>query len=193
VVTASDDGTARVWDAANGQPVTSPLAHQGIVQSVVESAAFAVFHPAGTLNNVVSAAFSPDGTRVITASEDGTARVWDAANGQPVTGPLAHQDWVVSAAFSPDGTRVVTASTDKTARVWDLPLDNGTLADWAHIAERSPFILHGIAVMLRPPPSYLPPAAVPIAPAPKKAPWLTSPSVAPSPDERRAISRTQLP
>ena len=68
---------------------------------------------------VVSAAFSPDGTRVVTASEDNTARVWDAATGKPLTGALAHQGGVMSAAFSPDGTRVVTASRDKTARVWD--------------------------------------------------------------------------
>ena len=66
-----------------------------------------------------SAAFSADGTRVVTASGDKTARVWDAATGTPVTRPLQHQDPVVSAAFSPDGTRVVTASWDKTARVWD--------------------------------------------------------------------------
>jgi WD40 repeat protein len=65
------------------------------------------------------AAFSPDGRRVVTASDDRTARVWDTASGQPVTPPLTHQDQVWHAAFSPDGRRVVTASWDQTARVWD--------------------------------------------------------------------------
>ena len=69
---------------------------------------------------MVSAAFSPDGTRVVTASDDKTARVWDAATGQPVTRPLAASGPRVSATFSPDGTRVVTASGDNTARVWDV-------------------------------------------------------------------------
>ncbi|HEX4420606.1 MAG TPA: hypothetical protein VH165_21975, partial [Kofleriaceae bacterium] len=70
-------------------------------------------------DSINAAAFSPDGTRVVTASVDNTARVWDARTGKPLTAPLAHQDAVRSAAFSPDGTRLVTASSDNTARVWD--------------------------------------------------------------------------
>ncbi|MCP4304288.1 MAG: TIR domain-containing protein, partial [bacterium] len=68
-----------------------------------------------------SAAFSPDGTRVVTASGDNTARVWDAATGAETVVLTGHDGPVWSAAFSPDGTRVVTASSDdNTARVWDV-------------------------------------------------------------------------
>ncbi|HZU39340.1 MAG TPA: tetratricopeptide repeat protein, partial [Gemmataceae bacterium] len=66
-----------------------------------------------------NAEFSPDGTRVVTASEDGTAQVWDAATGQPVGPPFHHTDHVKNAHFNPAGDRVVTASSDGTARVWD--------------------------------------------------------------------------
>jgi WD40 repeat protein len=66
-----------------------------------------------------SSAFSPDGTRIVTASQDDTARVWDAATGQQIAQLQGHTAPVDSAAFSPDGTRIVTASGDDTARVWD--------------------------------------------------------------------------
>ena len=98
VVTASNDQTARVWDAATGSPRTAPLQHEGAVEE---------------------ASFSPDGRKVVTASADHTARVWDAETGAPLTQPLPHGAGVAYASFSPDGRRVVTASLDKTARVWD--------------------------------------------------------------------------
>ena len=72
----------------------------------------------GHRGRVNSAAFSPDGTQVVTASLDGTARVWDVGTAA-VTVLRGHEREVNSAAFSPDGTRLVTASWDGTARVWD--------------------------------------------------------------------------
>ena len=65
--------------------------------------------------------------RIITASEDTTARVWDAESGKPLASLQGHTAAVGSAAFSPDGKRIITASEDTTARVWDA--DSGkTLA-----------------------------------------------------------------
>ena len=90
IVTASEDKTARVWDAASGKELAR-LAHEDGVQA---------------------AGFSPDGSRIVTASDDKTARVWDAVSGRELA-RLAHEDRVYAAGFSPDGSRIVTASTTR--------------------------------------------------------------------------------
>ena len=53
--------------------------------------------------SLLTASFSPTGDRVVTASEDRTARVWEAASGKAVGQPLWHNGRVNSAVFSPDG------------------------------------------------------------------------------------------
>jgi WD40 repeat protein len=73
----------------------------------------------GHTGAVLSCALSPDGKRVVTASADGTARLWDAATGALLSTLEGHTDGVWSCAFSPDGTRIATASEDTTARLWD--------------------------------------------------------------------------
>jgi WD40 repeat protein len=73
---------------------------------------------------VYSAAFSPDGKRIVTASADKTARLWNTDTGKQIGEPLkGHEDAVMSAAFSPDGKHIITASWDKTARLWDTGTD----------------------------------------------------------------------
>ena len=69
--------------------------------------------------NVNDAEFSPDGKWVLSASDDHTARIWDAVSGELRIPPLQHASAVHHAGFSSDSRWVVTASADHTARVWD--------------------------------------------------------------------------
>jgi WD40 repeat protein len=70
--------------------------------------------------DVVGAEFSPDGTRIVTASHDRTAALWDAATGRRTGLLLGHQGQVTAASFNHDGRLAVTCSYDSTAAIWDV-------------------------------------------------------------------------
>jgi WD40 repeat protein/tRNA A-37 threonylcarbamoyl transferase component Bud32 len=137
MATASDDGTARLWDVATGA-LLATLPHKGPVK-------VAVFSPDGaklatgdanvqiwdvaTANRhgdalrsggLRSLAFSPNGTKLCTVSGDGAARLWDVNTCQPLGDALPHMDIVWAAAFSPDSTKLATASLNKTVQIWDV-------------------------------------------------------------------------
>jgi WD40 repeat protein len=72
----------------------------------------------GHEEELMDAAFSPDGARVLTASQDKTARLWSAVDGKLIVTLAGHTEPVWSAVFSPDGKRILTSSLDRTARLW---------------------------------------------------------------------------
>ncbi|HEU4833663.1 MAG TPA: hypothetical protein VFS90_04580 [Pyrinomonadaceae bacterium] len=74
----------------------------------------------GHTADINSIAFSPNGNLIVTASADGTARIWDARTGATVGYLRDHTKSVNTASFSPDGNFIVTASDDATVRLWDV-------------------------------------------------------------------------
>lgn len=99
LLTGGDDGTARVWDANNGFLQVSLLGpHEG---------------------RVSSAAFSPDGHQVISASQE-MVSLWDNERQSIIQTFEGHSRLVNSVAFSPDGLRILSAGWDKIIRLWDL-------------------------------------------------------------------------
>jgi WD40 repeat protein len=70
---------------------------------------------------IVFLAFSPDGTMLLTASRDGTARFLDTESGRQLGPSLRHPDAVLCAAFHPDGQSVVTGTRDGLVQRWRTP------------------------------------------------------------------------
>jgi WD40 repeat protein len=68
---------------------------------------------------VVAIAYAPDSGTLTTASNDGTARIWNAATGAPIALLKGHSAGLTAVAYSPDGRQIATASKDHTARIWN--------------------------------------------------------------------------
>ena len=102
VVTASFDGTARVWDLGAGRETFVFRGHRGPVNQ---------------------AAASPDGSLVATTGEDGSTRLWEPLTGRERLTLTGHSSLVFGASFSPDGRFLATASPDGTVALHLLPID----------------------------------------------------------------------
>lgn len=141
-IVTSSDAYSQVWDVATWQTVGPRIRHDGAVHPPAVGPDAAVMVTTSTADvagvwdigrprpsvrwdlrredAVVAAALSHDG-RLVTASEDGTARVWSARTRQEVGLPLRHDTAVRWAVFSPDDMRVLTLAADGAARLWDVP------------------------------------------------------------------------
>jgi tetratricopeptide (TPR) repeat protein len=73
----------------------------------------------GHTNGVFSVAYSPDGHRLASASDDMTVKVWDAATGQETLTLKGHTGPVSGVAFSPDGLHLASGCEDQTVKIWD--------------------------------------------------------------------------
>jgi WD40 repeat protein len=136
-------GDVQLWDVAAGKPTGKPM-RPGAADGAPSSIGVTFSRDGGTLatiagsaarlwktrtqspiggtmrhdNYIVSAEVSPDGAKVVTASADMTARLWNAHTGI-LEKILRHDFRLFSATFSPDGSKILVAGRNRTARLWD--------------------------------------------------------------------------
>jgi WD40 repeat protein/basic membrane lipoprotein Med (substrate-binding protein (PBP1-ABC) superfamily)/DNA-binding SARP family transcriptional activator len=141
VASASQDGTARLWDANTGEQIREFSGHgapvkdvsfdptgkylatggnDGLVTIWDLSIGEEIRRLSGATYWVQMIRFSPNGERIAAAgSVDGTVLIWEAASGERLHTLTGHSDWALGLAFNSDGSRLVTTSQDGTAIVWD--------------------------------------------------------------------------
>lgn len=140
VVSGSDDGTVRFWDAGTGKEILVFREHATAVHAIALSpdgkfvltghgdgtatvleavSAKELFTLKATIGEIRSVAFSPDGKRIAISGRDGSAEVWDPVSRAKLFDLRGHTDAVWALTFSPDGRRIATASWDGTAKLWD--------------------------------------------------------------------------
>jgi WD40 repeat protein len=68
---------------------------------------------------VLALAYSPDGTRLASAGDDGVVRVWDANDFHALFALRGHADAISGIAYSIDGRLLASVSFDRTVRIWD--------------------------------------------------------------------------
>jgi WD40 repeat protein/serine/threonine protein kinase len=113
IATGSNDGVngyVQVWNAKTGERVN---------QKFGDNADESTSHTDDVLSVHFSKSDSESGIKLLTASYDNTARLWDVATGKQERRFLGHTWWVWDAQFSPDESKIVTVSQDGTAIVWD--------------------------------------------------------------------------
>jgi WD40 repeat protein/serine/threonine protein kinase len=132
LLTAGDDGLARIWDLAGRVPLPGPFRHDWAMVTRNRSTPEAPSEPTldqqlkeqmlASRSKLRATCFSFDGTRVLTVSDNGSARVWNATTGAPLTPYITVDKPLACAAFSRDGARFAVGGgfiDNGVARVWD--------------------------------------------------------------------------
>jgi WD40 repeat protein len=137
VLSSAGDGAVRVWDAESGATLfvfngadAFAISPDGMCIVAADYAGGKLrlwdlltgrpkMNLAGHKADVRDCAFSPDGSRIVSASRDRDLRIWDAATGRCLITLAGHSGEVSRCCYSPDGQRILSASLDNTFKLWD--------------------------------------------------------------------------
>ncbi|CUA73249.1 putative WD repeat-containing protein alr3466 [Nostoc sp, PCC 7120] [Rhizoctonia solani] len=173
IASASYDKTIRLWDVKSLQQLGQPIQGNHSFYSIAFSPSAQLIASSYTLGNnpdrctvqlwnvekkksasnpfkghiedVNSVQFSPDGSQIVSGSDDRTILVWDVERGMAILRPFqGHTGFVTSIALSPSGSQIVSGSSDRTLRLWDTRTEGmiGNLfeghTDFVHSVDFSP-------------------------------------------------------
>lgn len=114
-VSLGTDMTVRVWRLPEGMPVRT----EWLPPPTAKGVAGEIYIFKGHAGAVWRAVVSPDGQRMLTASDDHTMRLWDIASGEELWA-FPHGHAVYDVAFSPDGKQALSCGASTEVRLWDL-------------------------------------------------------------------------
>ncbi|OQX01407.1 MAG: hypothetical protein BWK73_46200 [Thiothrix lacustris] len=105
------------WVRNHGQDLRAGLVHHQLTDNFIPIQVWAYLN-IGHRGFVTSVAFSRDGNRLASGSEDKTIKLWNKNTGECLTTFNQHNKEVMSVAFSPDGSLLASGSLDKTVKLW---------------------------------------------------------------------------
>ncbi|CAL1702007.1 unnamed protein product [Somion occarium] len=119
LVASAADADGYIWDAETGDNLATLKGHEGVIWALT---------------------FAPNGARIVTGSEDNSARVWNVENGDELVTIREHTGPIWSVSFSPDGQDVVSGSYDAAVSVC-----NSFTGERKHLLRERPSIVNTVA------------------------------------------------
>jgi WD40 repeat protein/serine/threonine protein kinase len=147
ILSGSEDNSIKLWSTENGRIQKTFRGHDGAIRALAlvddDSVIVSASHDnrikqwsirqyeeirvlqsrvlEGHTDSVLSAQFSPNGEKIVTASRDRTARIWQSVDGAHLRQLSEGHSFLASrVAYFPGGKRMATAAVDNTLRIWDI-------------------------------------------------------------------------
>jgi len=122
LLTVSNDQTARLWDASNGEQKVTFIGHEHVIECCAFAPASSYLHLASIAGVKKPPSVSSSAEYCATGGRDKLIKIWDC-RGTLIKTLTGHDNWIRALVFHPGGKYLLSCSDDKTIRCWDLSQD----------------------------------------------------------------------